>query len=176
MANTTVTYPVDRHSSEELIQHVFNFLVDDQNMEAQRFNYSENFSVVQARVKGASYKKFVGLDKAVTIHFIKAADFVSVDIGGAQWLDKGIVMTTIPILSVTSGVGIYKQKSLISCLVADMNSFMVGAPAYKSYDFSDFSKDAGLKISHKIDQITNSSAMQHIIGEAPKILRMFKLM
>lgn len=180
MANTTLIYPVDKHSSEELIQHVLTFLADGQDMDTQRLDHSDNFSVVQARVKGASFKKVLGLDRAVTVYFIKATDSVSVSVGEAKWLDKGIVMTISMFilwpLTVTSGVGIYKQKKLISNLVEDMNSFMVDAPAYKSYDFSDFSKDAGLKISHKIDQITNSSAMQHIIGEAPKILRMFKLM
>lgn len=176
MANTTITYPVDRHSSEELIQHVFNYLVDDQNMETQRIDPSDSFSVVQARVKGAAFKKFVGLDKAVTVHFIKASDAVSVNIGEAKWLDKGVVMTIsmflLRPLTVTSGVGIYKQRKLISNLVADMNTFMVCAPVYKSFDFSELSEE----IEHSINDIVNSQSMQHVIGNAPKILRIFGLM
>lgn len=81
MTNNKI-YPISRHSAEELVNHMQNYLADEQGMETQRNNNIEgNFTVVQARTKGGKYKQIVGLDKAVTLRFFDAPSAVNVEIG-----------------------------------------------------------------------------------------------
>lgn len=72
-------------------------------------------------------------------------------------------------LTVTSGVGIYKQKKLISELTEEMDTYMEIAPSEvgktAAQSFSE-------KLESKVDEINRSRIMQHIVGNADKIVRM----
>lgn len=74
-------------------------------------------------------------------------------------------MFVLLLLTVTSGVGIYKQKKVITDLTVEMDIYMVNAPnesAEKSE--TGFSE----KIEAKADEISRSSAMHHILGNVDK--------
>lgn len=166
-------YPITRHSAEELAEHMQYYLADEQGMDTQRIHSDEgNFTVVQARTKGGKYKQIVGLDKGVTLRFFDAPGAVNVEIGEAKWIDKSIVMTlsmfVLCPLTVTSGIGIYEQKKLISDLIEEMDTYMGIAP---DGDDRTSAQSFAEKLESKVDEISNSNAVQHIVANADKIIR-----
>ena len=96
---------------------VNSFLTHSENMETQIINMEGGDVMIQARARGGSWKQWVGMDKAITVKINKlGADQVAVDIGSAKWTDKaGIMALSMFVLwplTVTSGIGIYKQGKL----------------------------------------------------------------
>lgn len=165
---TNKVYPVTHHTASELINHMYSYLSDDQGMETQRVrDNAGNYTLVQARTKGGKFKKIVGLDKTVTLRFIEAPNAVNVEVGEAKWIDKSIVMTLSMFvlwpLTVTSGVGIYKQKKLISDLISEMDSYMVKMPAPEKS-----SSEPGI-----VEKISNSPTTQKLVANGDKLIRMF---
>ncbi len=113
----TTTYTLNGRKVTDIAMAVRNFLETSEKMETQCFFTNDGGAIIQARVRGGSVKKFVGLDKAITVKLAPAGEeMVNVDIGEAKWTDKGIALTVswfvLWPLAVTSGIGIYKQHKL----------------------------------------------------------------
>lgn len=174
MANNKL-YPVTRHSATELISHMHTYLEDSQEMEVQCIHSSEGaLTILQARARGGSFKQLVGLDRAVTLRFTEMPGVVNVEIGEAKWIDKSIVMIVSMFilwpLTVTSGVGIYRQQKLLSSLTEEMDDYMVNSEGQNSNAQNPGFMDS---LSNKADDLCRSSAMQHIVCNADKIMRAF---
>lgn len=119
MANQNYTYKLkDGKNLKGLISAVDTYLSDTENMETQRVAGENNeYTMLQARAKGGKLKQIVGMDKAITIRFIKKSyDSVCMEIGEAKWADKGAAMAVSMFvlwpLAITSGIGMYQQGSL----------------------------------------------------------------
>ncbi len=96
---------------------VNSFLTGSENMETQIINLDGGDVMIQARARGGSWKQWVGMDKAITVKINKfGGNQAAVDIGSAKWTDKaGIMALSMFILwplTVTSGIGMYKQGKL----------------------------------------------------------------
>lgn len=159
-------------TAEALVEHMENFLRDTENMETQRIETpSQGIVVLQARVRGGKVKQLVGMDRAITLRFFESNSDIHVEIGEAKWTDKAVVMTTSMFvlwpLAVTSGVGIYKQKSLANSILRELDTYMPGVPEASEKSSIGKAFEAAGK---KIDEISRSNAMQHLAAEAPKIL------
>lgn len=119
MANQSYTYDlVAGKSVSGLISAVDTYLSDTEKMETQRVSdEGGGYVALQARVKGGNWKQVIGMDKAITIRFIKETwNSVRMEIGEAKWIDKGGIMLLSMFvlwpLTITSGIGMYKQGSL----------------------------------------------------------------
>ncbi len=119
MANQSYTYTMKAGKSVYgLISAVENYLSNTEKMETQRVNgENSDYVALQARVRGGGWKQLIGMDKAITIRFIKVSSGeVRMEIGEAKWADKGGVMLLSMFvlwpLTITSGIGMYKQGSL----------------------------------------------------------------
>lgn len=119
MANKSYTYQLTGGKSiEGLISAIDTYLSDTQNMETQRMvGENDDYIVLQARAAGGKWKQIIGMDKAITIRFVKQSfDSVCMEIGEAKWVDKGSVMAVSMFvlwpLAITSGIGMYKQGAL----------------------------------------------------------------
>lgn len=119
MANQSYTYElVAGKSVSGLISAVDTYLSDAEKMETQRLSdEGGGYVALQARVKGGNWKQVIGMDKAITIRFIKESwNSVRMEIGEAKWVDKGGIMLLSMFvlwpLTITSGIGMYKQGSL----------------------------------------------------------------
>ena len=119
MANHSYTYELGAGKNVSgLIAAVDTYLSDTEKMETQRVSdESGGYVALQARVKGGNWKQVVGMDKAITIRFIKESwNSVRMEIGEAKWIDKGGIMLLSMFilwpLTITSGIGMYKQGSL----------------------------------------------------------------
>ena len=119
MANQIYTYELAAGKDVSgLISAVDAYLSNTEKMETQRVtDEGGGYVALQARVKGGNWKQIVGMDKAITIRFIKKSwNYVRVEIGEAKWIDKGGIMLLSMFvlwpLSITSGIGMYKQGSL----------------------------------------------------------------
>lgn len=119
MANQCYTYElVSGKSIAGFISAVDTYLSDTEKMETQRVtDEGGGYVALQARVKGGNWKQVVGMDKAITIRFIKESwNSVRMEIGEAKWIDKGGIMLLSMFilwpLTITSGIGMYKQGSL----------------------------------------------------------------
>jgi len=92
--------------------------------------------VVQARLQGQDWRKFVGMDKALRVQVIPGADgTVSVTVGEGKWLDKlgaGVIgaIWFLP-LAVASGIGVLGQLKLAKDVLDDVERFVMvaGQPA-----------------------------------------------
>jgi len=111
------TYCLNNRSYQDVAYIVKNYLEISENMDTQIFAADNGTMVVQARSRGGKYKQWVGLDKAITVTVTNVNDaFANVEIGSGKWVDKGIAMTVSMFvlwpLTVTSGIGMYKQAKL----------------------------------------------------------------
>lgn len=73
--------------------------------------------MVQAR-KEDTLRKLAGMSSALTVNMMFEGDYISVEIGGAKWADKGAAGAVgafifFPVL-ITAGVGAYQQSQLQS--------------------------------------------------------------
>lgn len=119
MANQSYTYIMKTGKSlSGLVTEVEAYLCNTEKMEIQRVNgESGDYVAVQARVKGGGWKQALGMDKAITIRFIKeSSNMLRMEIGEAKWVDKGGIMLLSMFvlwpLTITSGIGMYKQGTL----------------------------------------------------------------
>ena len=111
MANQSYTYTMKEGKSLlGLVTAVETYLSNTEKMETQRVN-GENgdYVALQARVQGGSWKQLFGMDKAITIRFIKETyRKVRMEIGEAKWVDKGGIMLLSMFvlwpLTITSGI------------------------------------------------------------------------
>lgn len=104
-------------SAEGIAQALDVYLSLEQNMETQILRRENGELVVQARANGGKYKQWLGLDKVITATIKPVGNQNAVmEIGNGKWLDKGIAMAVSMFvlwpLTVTAGIGMYKQKKL----------------------------------------------------------------
>lgn len=116
MANTN-SYHINNSKSVYTIgKELVDYLEKSRGMETQLLRTEDNGVIVQGRVNGSKWKKFIGMDRAITVNMSEKNRILKVDIGAGKWLDKGVVMTVSMFvlwpLALTSGLGIYKQKKL----------------------------------------------------------------
>ena len=116
-------------TKEGLVLAVKQYLEVCENMETQIMQDPAGISTcLQARSRHGKFKQFVGMDRALTVRFIKTENVVTVEIGEAKWCDKAVAMTTslfwIWPLAITSGIGIYKQKSLPVKIIKAMENYL----------------------------------------------------
>ena len=127
--NNSKTYTIQNGTSVDgLISRLCAFL-SNSNMETMtNENQDRSCVAIQARIRGGKFKKLVGLDKTVTIRLNQVGDNLNVEVGGAKWGDKAIVMTTSMFvlwpLAVTSGIGIYKQNRLLNRIWEQIDFYM----------------------------------------------------
>lgn len=121
MANQRFSYKMHNGNTVDgVIQRIEEFLINSESMETQRImSQNDSYTTLQARARGGKLKQFVGMDKAITIRFIKdGSNSVTLEIGEAKWADKGAAMAVSMFvlwpLAVTSGIGIYQQQKLPS--------------------------------------------------------------
>jgi len=92
------------------------FLRFNKKMDSQIIDI-DNCHIVQARTKGGTFKKFIGMDKAITIKIEKTlSNEAVVEIANGKWVDKGLIfllsMVVLWPLTITSVVGAYMQGTL----------------------------------------------------------------
>lgn len=125
-----VTYITNEIKTKEgLVLAVKQYLEVCENMETQLLQDPSGISTcLQARSRHGKLKQFIGMDRALTIRFIKSENTVTVEIGEAKWCDKAIAMTTSFFwmwpLAITSGIGIYKQKRLPGKIINAMEHYL----------------------------------------------------
>lgn len=176
MTNLTYTYTIKEGKSvEEFISMVDIFLQSSENMETQRVPVEgEVHNALQARVKNGKLKQVIGMDKAIILRFLESfgeGHSVCIQIGDAKWMDKGIVMTVSMFvlwpLTVTSGVGIYRQKQLPAKIKKAADTyFETKALVWKEKGMAakaaQCAGDALRNASDAAEQFVNSSAGQKI--------------
>lgn len=175
-----INFSTEKHSAEELISHMINFFAR-QNMLTQRLDSPDGImTIIQARISGGQVKQFVGMDRAVTLRFTKGDSHVNVETGEAKWTDKAIVMTlsmfVLCPLTLTSGIGIYKQRKLVREIPEEMSSFMTDTvrevkPGIIARGLTAVS-DTAKKVADVVTDKENIRAMQKAtIKLAPLIVR-----
>lgn len=152
-----------------LVNAVKTMLVSSEKMEVQKVSGDNTaYTVLQARTAGGKAKQFVGMDKAITIRFICEKDReVSMEIGEAKWVDKGVVMAVsmfvLAPLAITSGIGMYKQHKLPEKIRLAADEYM-DAEARLTY------VEPKRTIGDRLNDVANSQTAQKIAAEAPKII------
>lgn len=117
MAGYINTYNLNSKSMDDAV-NVIQAHLSSKNMETQFF-MRDNYYIVQARTRGGKLKQVVGLDKTIEVRMTPVDDGrkITVEIGGAKWVDKSVVVTVSVFvlwpLAVTSGFGFYGQHKII---------------------------------------------------------------
>ena len=92
------------------------FLQTSQNMETQILSSNNGDMIVQGRVVGNKWKRFIGMDKAISVKMSEMNGILQVEIGEGKWLDKSLIMTISMFvlwpLAITSGFGFYQQAKI----------------------------------------------------------------
>ena len=114
---TMRTFPLrNGYTVPMLANSVASWLSTGCSMPSQIFYDEDGSTIVQGRITGASFKRFVGMDRAVKIHLTECGDVVNVEVGDGAWVDKCLVFTLSMVvlwpLTVTSSVGFFKQRNL----------------------------------------------------------------
>jgi len=94
-------------------------------METQCLTSLDNQVFIQGRAKYSNIKKLVGMDKAISIKLNPIGDdYFSIEIGEGKWADKGVALAAGWFVfwpfAVTSGIGIYKQKTLPAKILREL--------------------------------------------------------
>lgn len=110
-------YKLNGLTLEDAAKTIRNFLEMKENMDTQCLTSLEGVYIVQARARHGKAKKLLGLDKVISVKLSPIGnDFFSVETGEAKWIDKGVALAVSYFvlwpLALTSGFGIYKQKTL----------------------------------------------------------------
>ena len=111
-----------------IVEKATNFLRNTKNMDTQVI-VTGNGRMIQARTKGGQYKKFIGMDKALTVKINNiGSGEVEVEIGEGKWVDKGVAMAVSMFvlwpLAVTSGIGMVQQKALQSQVAKEIENYL----------------------------------------------------
>jgi len=126
----TNIYKLNGRTVKDAAKFTCRFLEDNENMETQCLTSLDDEIFIQARARHGKYKQILGLDKALSVKFNPIGnDYFSVEIGEAKWADKGIALATSWFvfwpLAVTSGIGIYKQKSLPGKIIRELSTAFI---------------------------------------------------
>lgn len=123
----TNIYKLNGLTMAEAAKHTCNFLDHSENMETQCLTSIDGVYFIQARTRNGKSKKFLGLDKVISVKLSPIGnEFFSVEIGEGKWVDKGVALAAAWFfcwpLAVTSGVGIYKQKVLPNKILREIGT------------------------------------------------------
>ncbi len=106
--------------------------------QTQKLTFNENGAegvVVQIRNTsdgwGSFLKKAVGCATCATLKMKKNGTDLDIEVGAGKWLDKSVVLTISMFvlwpLTITSGVGFYKQNKLLNQVYLDTLGFFAGS-------------------------------------------------
>lgn len=143
-----------------------------ENMDTQQLYGTDASQIIlQARAKGGTVKQLVGMDKAITVRFSKdSTNNVTVEIGEAKWGDKAAVMAVSMFvlwpLTVTSGIGLYKQSKLPQKIKSVLDGYFCEDTSMEKLS----GPETNTKIYDSISEVANSSGGQRIIAHADKIM------
>ncbi len=168
MANQVFTYERKAGKSVKgLIDAVKTYLFETENMQTQIFVDESGKHVLQARSNNGKFKQLVGMDKAITVRFgEKYPSSISMEIGEAKWADKGTVMAISMFvlwpLTITSGIGMYKQGTLPGKIKNIAMEYLGTTPSEPSGDkpseFTKFTNSAaGFKLARMFSDLIAKS-------------------
>lgn len=114
MAETRM-YALGEMSPEAVGTALEQYLTGAQNLMTQRID-AENRIILQCTGDGAQWKKYLGLDAALTVDLSVQGNVLTVAIGNAKWIDKAGVAAVGAILFspllITAGIGALRQTTL----------------------------------------------------------------
>ena len=125
-------YKVEAGKGVALVAGIVNKLLTNQEgMETKVLRLENGAVILQGRMRGGKAMQFIGMDKATSVRIEPIGEnHVSVEVGGARWADKGVVMAVSMIvlwpLAVTSGIGIAKQGALPKKIFRAIEHGLVG--------------------------------------------------
>lgn len=123
------TYPLYSGKTIDGVEEVVCRYLNFSNMQIQTMRDDE-YRLIQARTPKGGLKKLIGMDKALTIRLRQHDNQLQVELGEAKWADKAAVMMLSMFLlwplTVTSGVGIYKQNKLMKDICATIDQYIYG--------------------------------------------------
>ena len=100
---------------EDVARALEDFLRTQKRLETEGVSQSETSYFIQAR-QPESWKKFVGMDKAIQVRLSVYGDMLTVDLGAGRWVDKLGAATVgyivfAPLL-ITAAIGALRQDQL----------------------------------------------------------------
>ena len=109
------TYIITQNFDLENFAKNLSVFLEGKKLSVQKFQAETNKWVVQAR-EDATWKKYLSMDKAITVKISQSSNSLSVEIGSGKWIDKaaGVAVGWFlfwPTL-VTSAIGTYQQMQL----------------------------------------------------------------
>lgn len=91
------------------------YLSNTQNLVTQRID-AGNRVILQSTGDGAQWKKYLGLDAALTVELTEKDGVLTAAVGNAKWIDKAGVAAVgwflFPPLLITAGLGALRQGTL----------------------------------------------------------------
>jgi hypothetical protein len=111
------TYKLGTLTLDRVGQEVETFLRRDQGLVVEGVRGPGGY-LVQARLNGQEWRKFVGLDKAVQVQIVPGeGDNITVTAGQGKWIDKlgvgAVGMLWFFPLAIVSGIGALGQVKLV---------------------------------------------------------------
>lgn len=126
----TVKYEYSKVAGKNIKNMIFaveSVLKIKENMEVQMLE-NESTYILQARVKNGNVKKFVGMDKAITVKILEFGNQIIVEVGEQKWIDKCVVLAVSMIvlwpLTITSSIGLYNQKKIVKTIKKTTDNYM----------------------------------------------------
>lgn len=155
MASRKIKYRADADKSiEGALEVLDHYLSLGEKMETQRAAGEDmTYAALQAKASGGNLKQLVGMDKAITVRFVREGESViGVEVGEAKWADKGATMVLAMFgawpLAITSGYGIYQQSKLADKIKGVLDEYF-GVPGIEE-------DRPGNPASGKVESIANS--------------------
>ena len=113
--NDTRMYVLGDMSVDTVGNALEQYLSTTQNLMTQRID-AENRIILQCTGDGAQWKKYLGLDAALTVDLAVSGNVLTVTIGNAKWIDKaGVAAVGAVVFSpllITAGLGALRQMTL----------------------------------------------------------------
>jgi hypothetical protein len=123
------TYQLGGLTIERLGQHVEQFLRGERDLFVEAVNGPGGY-LVQARLQGNEWRRFIGLDKAIQVQILPASGAaVTVSVGQGKWIDKlglgAVGALWFPPLAIASGIGAVLQLKLISDIFDSIQRYLI---------------------------------------------------
>ncbi|MDR1513112.1 MAG: hypothetical protein LBS56_06475 [Propionibacteriaceae bacterium] len=123
------TYRLGAVTVEQLGRHVEQHLRGKADLYVEAVAGPGGF-LVQARLNGQDWRKFIGLDQAVQVQLVPGdADSVQVTVGQGKWLDKlgagAVGALWFPPLAIVSGIGALSQVKLVNDIYSEIQNFLI---------------------------------------------------
>lgn len=114
MAETRM-YALGELDAETVAESLEQYLSMTQNLQSQRIHAGQRI-ILQCTGDGAQWKKYLGLDAALTVEMAVQGSVLTVTVGNAKWIDKAGVAAVGAIffqpLLITAGIGAIRQGTL----------------------------------------------------------------